>query len=466
MPITQVLLTATTSGGGGGPPPDLFYPPTLAATGGSLYFGSTATKMQIADSLSDFAVGTGDFTVEWWQWMLDSSSPNARIFSMGDWPTTKLGFSLENGQAYLWGQGAGGANNNAGSFTYTPADLYNTWTHIAINRTSGITQVYFNGSSVLATGNSYNVVTAENFVIGNQYGQNAGFVGYIKDFRFVNGVGVRPSDFTPPLAQLTATAETKLLLSVNSSITSDLDDSASPHSVGNAGVNYADVGPYDLALYVDAGNSNSLNVGDLSTWTDLSSANNNLTLTNVSWTSLDGGRVVFNNGLGTMGYAESPSTIATSQTALTPRSSISFWGIIQSNNNFQHIAGMRGGDKFHMVLLNNNQSLECRVETSGGDVPGYFDGMPTIGTRLNTMTHYAFVVNGTQLEVYINGVLTSQASVTGLNTGTLGAFTIARAAGGFQAENLEIGELRYYNRARSPKEIAREFAATRTRYGV
>lgn len=469
MSIIQALIgsiVSSGSGGGGPPPAPTTYPVTLAATGGSLYFSAPDRKLQITDQLSDFTVGTGDFTVEWWQWMLDSSYSNARPFSMGSYPTAKLALSYESGTAYLWGEGAGGAGNIVASFNYTPADLYDTWTHVAVSRVSGTTKVFFNGVAVLTTGNSYNVVTENNFIIGNEDGQAAGFAGYIKDFRFIKGVGVYSSDFTPPLAPLTATAETKLLISVNSSIGFELDQSANSHIVGNAGVTYADVGPYDLALYVDAGNSNSLDVGDLSTWTDLSPANNNLTLTDVSWTSLDGGRVVFNNGMGTMGYAESPSTIANSQTALTPRSSISFWGIIQSNNNFQHIAGMRGGDKFHMVLLNNNQSLECRVETLGGDVPGYFDGMPTIGARLNTMTHYAFVVNGTQLEVYINGVLTSQASVTGLNTGTLGALTIAQAAGGFQAENLEIGELRYHNRARSPKEILAEFNATRTRYGV
>jgi hypothetical protein len=445
----------------------VLYPPTLATTGGSLYFGSTGYKLEITDSLSDFTVGNDDYTVEWWQWMLDSSSSNARLFTMGTWPTAKLSLSLESGVGYLWGEGAAGQNNNAGSFSYTPTDLYNTWTHVAVSRVSGLTKVFFNGVSVLTTGNSYNVVTQDNFVIGNQSAQDAGFVGYIKDFRFIKGVGVYSSDFTPPMTQLTATAETELLISVNGSVGFADDWSAGTHAIGNAGVTYADVGPYDLALYVDAGNVLSINPGvSLATWNDLSPANNDLTLTDVSWTGLDGGRIIFNNGMGTMGYAESPNTIASAQSGLTPRSSISFWGIIQSNNNFQHIAGMRGGDKFHMVLLNNNQSLECRVETLGGDVPGYFDGMPTIGTRLNTMTHYAFVVNGTQLQVYINGVLSSQGGVSGLNTGTLGAFTIARAAGGFQAENLEIGELRYYNRARSPKEIYAEFTATRTRYGV
>ncbi len=463
MPITQILLTAATTGGGGGPPPDVIYPPTLAATGGSLYFGSTLYKLQIGDSLSDFTVGTGDFTVEWWQWMLDTSSSNARLFTMGTWPTAKLSLSLESGVCYLWGEGAAGQNNNVASVAYTPSDLYNTWTHVAVSRVSGLTKVFFNGVAVITTGNSYNVVTEDNFVIGNQSSQDAGFVGYIKDFRFIKGVGVYSSDFTPPMTQLTATAETELLISVNGSVGFADDWATGTHAVGNAGVTYADVGPYDLALYVDAGNVLSINPGvSLATWNDLSLANNDLTLTNVTWSNTDGGRILFQSG-GTQGYAESPSTIASVQNGITPRASVSFWAYVTNYGGYQHIAGMRGGNKFHVLNFGDGSIFECRVETGNG----YWDNYPQIGARLNTMTHYAFVVNGTRSDFYINGVLSSTAEgITGPFTGTLGAFTIAQANGGFQATNLEIGELRYYNRARSPKEILAEFTATRTRYGV
>ncbi len=463
MPISQILLTSGSGGGGTPPPPPAPTLPTLTATGGSLYFDAPDKKLQVTDQLSDFTVGTGDFTVECWQWMLDTSASNARLFTMGSWPTAKLGLSLESGVCYLWGEGAGGQNNNVASVYYTATDLYNTWTHVAVSRVSGTTKVFFNGVAVLTTGNSYNVVTEDNFIIGNEYNQAAGFVGYIKDFRFIKGVGLYSSDFTPPQAPLTATAETELLISVNGSVGFDNDWATGTHSVGNAGVTYAEVGPYDLALYVDAGNVLSINPNvSLATWNDLSSANNDLTLTNVSWSNTDGGRIVFESG-GTQGYAESPSTIASSQYNKTPRASVSFWAYVTNTGGYQHIAGMRGGNKFHVLNFGDGSIFECRVETNNG----YWDNYPQIGARLNTMTHYAFVVNGTRSDFYINGVLASTAEgITGPFMGTLGAFTIAQAAGGFQATNLEMGELRYYNRARSPKEILAEFTATRTRYGV
>jgi hypothetical protein len=441
------------------------YPVTLATTGGSFYFTGGTNNITVNNSLSDFEVGTGDYTIEWWQWMLDTSGVFTRPFSMGSYPNAILGLSFENA-VLLWANG--GVILTA---PFNRQDLSNTWAHFAVTRTSGTTRIFQDGVLIGANNASYNITSSTNFTIGNETSPSvgAGFAGYIKDFRFIKGVSVYTSAFTPPMAQLTATAETKLLFSVNSELGLYTDSSTSAHTVTAQTNGYAPVGPYDLALYVDAGNASSYSLADQTKWYDLSPAGNYLNLTNVSYSSNSGGSLYFDDGFSAPGYAQTASTsIASAQNGLTPRSSVSFWGIIQGNSNFQHIVGMRGGDKFHMVLRNNNQSLECRVETLGGDQPNYFDNMPDISASLGSMKHYAFVVNGTRTEVYINGSLVGETSnVTGLNTGTLGAFTIGRAASGdYQSEDLYVSQLRYYNRARGPKEIAAEFAATRSRYGV
>ncbi len=461
MPISQILL-ATVSGGGSPPPPPPPLPtlPTLTATGGSLYFDPANQDQLLDTSLStDYQIGLGDYTVEWWQWMLDTSGAFPRVFSMGTYPNAFFGLSLENA-VLLW------ANSSVVlSASYTKEDLYNTWTHFAVTRSSGTTRVFLNGAEIGTNTSVYDVQSLTSFAIGNESQRSLGasFGGYIKDFRLVKGAAVYTSTFTPPMSSLTVTAETKVLLSVNSDVAKHTDATGT-HTFDPVGATYADVGPYDLALYVDAGNVLSINPNvSLATWNDLSSANNDLTLTNVSWSNLDGGRIVFQDGMGTMGYAVSPSTIASSQYNKTPRSSVSFWAVVTNTGGYQHIAGMRGGNKFYVLNYGDGSIFECRVETNNG----YWDNYPQIGARLNTMTHYAFVVNGTRSDFYINGVLASTAEgITGPFMGTLGAFTIAQAANGFQAENLEMGELRYYNRARSPKEILAEFTATRTRYGV
>lgn len=465
MTILQGLIASISSSSGGTPPPPppTVYPATLATTGGSLYFDATAQDQLSDPSMStDYQVGTGDFTIEWWQWMLDTSGSFARPFSMGSYPNCILGMSFE-GSAYFWANGSAVL-----PFSYTRDDLLNTWTHIAICRNGGTTKVFFNGVEQATTSVLYDVQSSDYFAIGNESTRSAGasFGGYIKDFRFIKGAGLYTTAFTPPVEQLTVTAETKLLLSVNSAATHQTDATGN-HGFSYAGGSYADVGPYDLALYVDAGNSSSYSLADQTKWLDLSPAGNYLNLTNVSYSSSSSGSLLFDDGFGNGGYAITASTsLAAAQSGLTPRSSISFWANISSNNNFQHIAGMRGGDKFHVLLLNDNANLECRVETLsvGGS---YFDNYVNISSRLGLMTHYAMVVNGTRTDTYVNGVLiNTNENITGTNTGQLGALTIAQAAGGFQAQGLFMSELRYYNRARGPKEIAAEFAATRTRYGV
>lgn len=460
MPISQILL-ATVSGGGGTPPPPLPAStlPTLTATGGSLYFDPSNQDQLLDTSLStDYQIGLGDYTVEWWQWMLDSSGAFPRPFSMGTYPNAFFGVSLENA-VLLWANGS-----VVLSASYTKADLYDTWAHFAITRSAGTTRVFLNGVEIGSNTAAYDVQSLTSFAIGNESQRSLGasFGGYIKDFRLVKGAAIYTSTFTPPIAPLTVTSETKVLLSVNSDLAKHTDATGT-HTFDPVGATYADVGPYDLALYVDAANVLSINPGvSLATWNDLSPANNDLTLTNVTWSNVNGGRIVFESG-GTQGYAESTSTIASVQNGITPRASVSFWAYVTNTGGYQHIAGMRGGNKFHVLNFGDGSIFECRVETGNG----YWDNYPQIGARLNTMTHYAFVVNGTRSDFYINGVLSSTAEgITGPFMGTLGAFTIAQAAGGFQATNLEMGELRYYNRARSPKEIAAEFAATRTRYGV
>lgn len=466
MTIIQGLIASISTSGGGSPPPPpppTTYPPTLATTGGSLYFDATNQDFLSDPSLStDYQVGTGDFTIEWWQWMLSSSGSFARPFSMGTYPNAILGMSFE-GSAYFWANGSAIL-----PFGYTRDDLLNTWTHVAICRNSGTTKVFFNGVEQATTSVLYNIQSSDYFAIGNESTRSAGasFGGYIKDFRFIKGAGLYTTNFTPPVEQLTVTAETKLLLSVNGPATHQTDATGN-HTFSYAGATYADVGPYDLALYVDAGNASSYSLTDQTKWFDLSPAGNYLDLTNVSYSSANSGTLVFNDGLGANGYAVTTTTSpAAAQNGLTPRSSISFWATIQSNNNFQHIAGMRGGDKFHVLLLNDNTNLECRVETLGG-TSGYFDNYVNISSRLGLMTHYAMVVNGTRTDTYVNGTLiNTNDTITGTNTGTLGAFTIAQAAGGFQAEGLEVSQLRYYNRARGPKEIAAEFNATKARYGL
>ena len=463
MPITQILLTAASSGGGG-PTPSGVYPPTLTAVSGSLSFYASNSYLSINDNQADWAVGTGDYTVEWQQWMLSNTSNVCRMFSVGNWPNATFGFSLEGGTAYLWAEGSG-VNNQVGNFNYNSADLLNDWVHVAISRESGWTRIFFNGVLQWTTNGAYDVITEAPLFIGNQSDGIAPFQGYIKDFRITKGRSVYSTDFAPPIESLPAEPDTTLLLSVYDPGIA-FDDSLSRHLVGYmnyTNVVYAEIGPYALTLLVDANNINSFDFNVSTTnWNDLSSQDHDVTVANMTWEDISTPAAYKVANFSTNGYGTANSGTIAPQDGITPRISVSFWANISAISNYQHIAGYRGENKFHVLLLPNNINLECRIETN----TGYWDLLPNISSTINVMAHYAFVANGDRVDFYVNGVATGGTTyISGNFTGTLGDFNLANVGGGFQADNLRVGYARVDNRARSPGEILREYNATKSVYG-
>jgi len=150
----------------------------------------------------DWAVGTGDFTVEWFSYQTDTTQFQ-RIFTVDDYPSIDIGVSIESGTFYYWA-------NDSFRYSSSGATTTNTWYHWAVVRENGITKVYrdgtLRGSQITDTNNVTDSTTA--FVVGNTntYATNAALVGYLTSFRFVKGLAVYTGNFTAPTSALTATA--------------------------------------------------------------------------------------------------------------------------------------------------------------------------------------------------------------------------------------------------------------------
>lgn len=194
-----------------------FPPITSIANRGSIQFSGSSNSLVSYGSTSGWTFGTSDLTIECWFWQLPGGS-FARLFAVGNWPTTQIGISVETGSAYLWVNGA--------NIAFTIPSLYG-WHHLAVVRQSGVFNVYLDGTRLI-NDSSYTAVslTADNLTIGNEPTPSASatFRGCITNFRIVKGTAVYSgASFSPPTSPLSEITNTQLLLT-SRDVVNVLDD--------------------------------------------------------------------------------------------------------------------------------------------------------------------------------------------------------------------------------------------------
>jgi hypothetical protein len=178
----------------------------------SLYFLGNSTSYISIPNNADLNFGTGDFTVEWYQYQTDSNS-FPRIFQKGNYPTNlSIGVSIEGGQFYYWRNNSPNAVVNLASSAYK-----NKWVHFAICRSSGITKVYMDGTSIFSLADTYDYTNTQDMVVSNETVRSnpASFGGYLYYFHYVKGVAKYTANFTASTAMVTAIPETVLLLTAD-----------------------------------------------------------------------------------------------------------------------------------------------------------------------------------------------------------------------------------------------------------
>jgi hypothetical protein len=199
--------------------------PWLAS--GSVQFDNT-NWLSISTSTA-FGFGTGDFTVEGWFYHTVGGA-NHRFF---DFRSTEpqlapmLGIGSIN-QIYYFNTGS---NRIIGATMST-----NSWTHIAISRTSGSTKLFVNGAQSGATyADTSNYGTSNQLHIGSDYNHSNKFVGNMSNIRVVKGTGLYTATFTVSTLPLTAVAGTQLLLNTINGSGFLTDSSTNTFTVTNTG---------------------------------------------------------------------------------------------------------------------------------------------------------------------------------------------------------------------------------------
>ena len=187
---------------------------------------------------NDFYLGTGDFTIEWFQ-NLTPGATFPRVFSLGYFGpgpgslTCSIAVSEEvngGGRNMIYWRNSGGAygGNNGNTFGTIPsASLVGSWVHVALVRKSGVTRMYVNGTQLgsdladttnigylepypnPSTFTGYNILA-----VGDEIPETASttFAGYITSFRWTKGNAIYWGNFQPPVSALTPVSGTKLLL--------------------------------------------------------------------------------------------------------------------------------------------------------------------------------------------------------------------------------------------------------------
>lgn len=191
-----------------------------SGTGGSSYIENTS---------GDYAwwpSGTGDFTVQWWQWIPTGTTNSYMEFASNE---TVGGFGFRLGPSY------GASNFNAiGLFARSSADLdyfnktwtLDTWQFVSITRASATMYVHVDGISISKSGQGSGTAATYNFTVTPSVNKiqigNAGSGGlrnvYIDDFQVFAGTAkYSASNYTPPTSQAVLTTGTTALFNMNGS---------------------------------------------------------------------------------------------------------------------------------------------------------------------------------------------------------------------------------------------------------
>jgi hypothetical protein len=213
-------------------------PPSIANA--SMQF--TSGSYVAFDNNTDFKIGKGAFTVEWFQYFVPDNDTNTaandndicRVFSFGNTQSENIAFSIEretpdtngyhmylhSGQySYYFGKFA-----DSGPNTHLPeSDLLNKWAHMAVVGYGDNTiKLFVNGAQfgpTLSVEYNFDNGIEGYLTIGNRIDalNTSSFIGYISNFRLVVGHAVYTTTleiptFPIPTSRLSAIAGTKLLL--------------------------------------------------------------------------------------------------------------------------------------------------------------------------------------------------------------------------------------------------------------
>ena len=214
---------------------------------GSVYFDGTTQNRITIPSTTDFAPGTGDFTIEMFVYHTDLTGQQTYF---GDTYGNTSGiytYKTSNNEISLY-------DSAQRSLSAQNVIKLNTWHHIAWTRESGVLRAFVDG--VIVDEDTYTgSFTDTDYFIGDTAGTSSGeMVGYISNLRYCKNHAVYTSNFTVPTRELEVhtgakgvvfpAADNRTTLLACQSSTDATADATGRHTLtASSGVTAADANP-------------------------------------------------------------------------------------------------------------------------------------------------------------------------------------------------------------------------------
>ena len=428
---------------------------------GSMTFDGTQSAYLLSNS-SDYAFGTNDFTVEAFFNSSTSSNNLSGIISLRGSSASaymdgvSINLTSADTSTPLIEFSAGGE-----LLTYTSS--IDEWYHVAISRVGSTSSFFVNGNLFNEVADTLNYGNND-LVVGRYYTDinDYYFNGIISNVRVINGTGLYTGTFSPPSVQLSGTeSNTKFLItSQEMNPTADL---GGLHSVTASNIGWTSSLPSiapsyvteSLQFYVDAGLTSSY-PGTGTTWYDISENSRNLTMNSLSYSSNDGGYIIFDG----------------SHTA----DSVATYSINFSNGfTVESVAKFSGSGLEGLFAFNDpTNGNYINVQAQGGTNIRWEVDQSSSLTTTNSLTsstwyHVTCVYEGDSnntsgtARIYINGVENNTASL-----GRSGQSQTSNFELGLHDGNLtgNIALSRMYNKVLNSTEVLQNFNATKNRFGL
>ena len=157
---------------------------------------------------SNLVLNASDFTVECWVFVTSASTfQRLMVWSNGTASDANYSWTMDIQSSGVPRTYIG----NVGGINAASALTANTWNHLAIVRNGTSVTFYLNGVGGTSSNPSIQAISDGTLTIGADRGGSSPTTGYISNLRILKGTALYTSNFTPPIAPLTAITNTQLL---------------------------------------------------------------------------------------------------------------------------------------------------------------------------------------------------------------------------------------------------------------